>query len=257
MATRSDHELASTLATSAGALLVEVQAELVAAGVDSQTLKDEGDKRSHDYLMALLAEHRPNDAVLSEEGPEDGPEGRHNLDRLTADRIWIIDPLDGTREFGEPPRTDWAVHVALVEQGKPTAGAVALPGLNITLDTAHPPLLPDNAPDAPRIICSRTRPGPAAELLADVLGGELIYMGSAGAKAMAVVRGEADIYAHTGGQFEWDSCAPVAVAVFAGLHATRLDGSPLQYNCEDPYLPDLLICRQELAQPVLTTLTGF
>jgi len=142
MATRSDHELASTLATSAGALLVEVQAELVAAGVDSQTLKDEGDKRSHDYLMALLAEHRPNDAVLSEEGPEDGPEGRHNLDRLTADRIWIIDPLDGTREFGEPPRTDWAVHVALVEQGKPTAGAVALPGLNITLSfQTTPPML--------------------------------------------------------------------------------------------------------------------
>lgn len=256
MADCSDHELASMLAASAGALLVEARAELAAAGVDTDTLKDEGDQRSHNYLMALLAEHRPNDAVLSEEGPAEAAEGRGNLNRLTADRLWIIDPLDGTREFGELPRTDWAVHVALVENGLPTAGAVALPGLDITLDTATPPVVPDNASDSPRIICSRTRPGPAAERLAEELEGELIYMGSAGAKAMAVVRGEADIYAHTGGQFEWDSCAPVAVAASAGLHTSRLDGSALRYNCEDPYLPDLLICRQELVQAVLSTLAG-
>ncbi|MFV2039905.1 MAG: 3'(2'),5'-bisphosphate nucleotidase CysQ, partial [Acidimicrobiales bacterium] len=187
---------------------------------------------------------RPADAVLSEEGSDDPS-------RLTAARVWIIDPLDGTREFGEPPRTDWAVHVALVENGRPTAGAVALPALGVTLSTCFPPTLPAATGGAPRIICSRTRPGPAAELLGDKLDGELIYMGSAGAKAMAVVRGDADIYAHTGGQYEWDSCAPVAVAEAAGLHTSRLDGSPLVYNTPDPYLPDLLICRRELAEQVL------
>mgnify|MGYP001817298679 CR=1 FL=1 len=247
MATQEDHRLAASLATDAGALLLEVRAEL--ADADPTTLKDEGDRRSHELLVRLLAEQRPDDAILSEEGKDD-------LERLQAARVWIIDPLDGTREFGEPPRTDWAVHVALVEGGRPTAGAVALPGLGLTLHSGEPAVVPDAPAGGPRIICSRTRPGPAAELLAEALDGELIFMGSAGAKAMAVVRGEADIYAHTGGQYEWDSCAPVAVATAAGLSATRLDGSPLTYNNEDSYLPDLLICRSELRDDVLRALAG-
>ena len=248
MAEPSDHSLAAQLASEAGELLIATRRELTDAGADGRTLKDEGDRRSHELLMQRLAEHRPDDAVLSEEGKDD-------LARLDAARVWIIDPLDGTREFGEPPRTDWAVHVALVEGGTPTVGAVALPGLGLTLATDEPPQVPAGTGDRPRIICSRTRPGPAAERLAEALDGELVYMGSAGAKSMAVVRGDADIYAHTGGQYEWDSCAPVAVVHAAGLHASRLDGSDLVYNREDSYLPDLLICRPELTAAVLGALT--
>ena len=249
MAQPADHQVAATLATDAGKLLVELRHKLAEAGVSGRELKDEGDRKSHNLLMGLLAGARPHDAILSEEGEDDAA-------RLSAERVWIIDPLDGTREFGEPPRADWAVHVALVEDSVPTAGAVALPALGITLGTDPPIVTPPAPPGPPRVICSRTRPGPAAEVLRESFGSELILMGSAGAKAMAVVRGEADIYAHTGGQFEWDSCAPAAVALAAGLHATRLDGSPLQYNQADPYLPDLLICRSELAPRVLDALSG-
>lgn len=247
MADPEDHELAAELAEKAGELLLRVRDELSAA--DAKTLKDEGDRRSHELLMDLLSEHRGDDSVLSEEGKDDPT-------RLGAERVWIIDPLDGTREFGEPPRSDWAVHVALVEGGSPTAGAVALPGLGLTLSTVRPPVSPPPPTEPVRIICSRTRPGPAAEKLATDLGGELLYLGSAGAKAMAVVRGDADIYAHTGGQYEWDSCAPVAVALAAGLHASRLDGTSLVYNCADPYLPDLLICSPILVEQVLESLAG-
>ncbi|MFT6813945.1 MAG: 3'(2'), 5'-bisphosphate nucleotidase, partial [Ilumatobacter sp.] len=153
-----------------------------------------------------------------------------------------------------PPRSDWAVHVALVEQHTPTVGAVALPGLATTLHTGQPPTLQPAIDGPPRIVCSRTRPGAAADVLVEALGGELVRMGSAGAKSMAVVRGEADIYAHTGGQYEWDSCAPAAVAAAAGLHTSRLDGSPLRYNAANPYLPDLLICRPELAERAIAAL---
>jgi len=224
-------------------LLLEVRAEL--ADAEPTVRKDEGDRRAHEYLMAALADTRPGDAVLSEEGKEASPE--QLADRLAAPRTWIIDPLDGTREFGEIPRTDWAVHVALVEAGAPTCGAVALPGANTTLATGTDLVVPDMVGDIPKVIASRSRPGPAAEAVCKALGGEMVLMGSAGAKAMAVVRGEADIYAHTGGQYEWDSCAPVAVALAAGLHASRIDGSPLVYNNADPYLPDLLICRPQFA----------
>lgn len=237
-----DNQLCAALATEAGALLLDVRAEL--ADAEPQHRKDEGDRRSHEFLMEALRAARPDDAILSEEGKDDHA-------RLNADRTWIIDPLDGTREFGEIPRTDWAVHVALVVAGSPIAGAVALPGLDLTLATGVAAPVLDAAPSAPRVIASRTRPGPAAEAIAEALDGEMVFMGSAGAKSMAVVRGEAEIYAHTGGQYEWDSCAPVAVAVAAGLHATRLDGSPLVYNNADPYLPDLLICRPEYAQAAL------
>lgn len=238
----NDHQLAARLATEAGVLLLAVREEL--ADAEPQVRKDEGDRRAHNYLMEALSKDRPDDAVLSEEGKDD-------KERLSAARAWIVDPLDGTREFSEVPRTDWAVHVALVENGVPTAGAVALPGLDLTLVTDSGLTLPAAHGGAPRVIASRTRPGPAAEAVAEALGGEMIFMGSAGAKSMAVVRGEADIYAHTGGQFEWDSCAPVAVALDAGLHASRIDGSPLVYNNEDPYLPDLLICRPEFAEAAL------
>ncbi len=196
--------------------------------------------------MARLGELHPEDAVLSEEGKDDAR-------RLDAERVWIIDPLDGTREFGEPPRTDWAVHVALVIGGEPVAGAVALPARGLVLSTAAPPSL-TNPSHAIRLAVSRTRPPAAAEQLAGALGAELVPMGSAGAKAMAVVLGEADVYAHSGGQYEWDSAAPVAVARSAGLHCSRLDGAPLVYNRPDSWLPDLLICRPELAERVLAAL---
>ena len=176
--------------------------------------------------------------------------------RLGAERAWIVDPLDGTREFGESERTDWAVHVALVEHGELAAGAVALPARRLTLtsDPAPPPAPPVDRP--PRVVVSRTRPPVEAELVAERLGGTLVPMGSAGAKAMAVVSGEVDIYLHTGGQHVWDSAAPVAVAAAAGLHTSRVDGSPLAYDAESTWLPDLLICRPELADAVLDVLAG-
>jgi 3'(2'), 5'-bisphosphate nucleotidase len=196
--------------------------------------------------MAALKEAVPDDAVLSEEGRDDQT-------RLSASRVWIIDPLDGTREFGEG-RDDWAVHVGLVEGGRAVAGAVALPARSMVLGT-RPSTIERGSfgpvPSAPRVLVSRSRPPAAATAIADALGGQLVPLGSAGAKAMAVVLGEADVYAHSGGQYEWDSCAPVAVAEAAGLHVSRLDGSPLRYNNPDPYLPDLLICRKELADAVI------
>ena len=245
--THDDHLEAERIATAAGELLVALRQELTEQGVDSRTLKDEGDRQSHEFIMAELARVRPDDAVLSEEGKDD-------RERLSAERVWIVDPVDGTREFSEPPRTDWAVHVALVVDGRPVAGAVALPALGTTLSTATPPTIPESGAIPPRMIVSRTRPPAAATAVAEHLGAELVEMGSAGAKAMSVVRGESEMYAHSGGQYEWDSCAPVAVAVAAGLHASRADGTPFSYNNEDPYLPDLLICRKEYADRALEVL---
>ena len=241
-----DHTLARTLATDAGALLLELRA---GAGpeTDPKSLRAAGDARSHDFLMSALAEHRPADAVLSEEGRDDRR-------RLTADRVWIVDPLDGTREFGEAGRTDWAVHVALWERGELAAGAVALPGLGVTFATDAPPGLAAPVAGPTRLLVSRTRPPDFARRLAELVESELVPLGSAGAKAMAVIRGEADAYAHAGGQYEWDSAAPVAVALAAGLHASRVDGSPLRYNAEDVYQPDLLICRPELADELLAAI---
>lgn len=244
-----DHRLAHNLATQAGELLTALRADLHEQGVDGRELKDEGDRRSHEFLMAELTKARPDDAILSEEGADDHA-------RLDAERVWIIDPLDGTREFGEVPRTDWAVHVALVVAGTPIAGAVALPAQGVTLSTAEVLSLKEAPEGAPRFVASRTRPGPSADILTTHLRAEMIPMGSAGAKAMAVVQGEAEIYAHTGGQYEWDSCAPVAVASAAGFHTSRIDGSPLTYNNANPYLPDLLVCRPELASEVLDVLNA-
>jgi 3'(2'), 5'-bisphosphate nucleotidase len=236
-----DHELAGALAEAAGRLLLEVRASLRDAS--ERERRDAGDARSHALLLAELARARPGDAVLSEEGLDDPS-------RLRAERVWIVDPLDGTREFGELDRSDWAVHVALWEAGELVAGAVALPAQGVTLRTPSVALAPGRD-GPPRIVVSRTRPPALAEHVRARLGGELVPMGSAGAKMCAVVQGAADVYVHAGGQYEWDSAAPVAVARAAGLHASRLDGSPLRYNREDPLLPDVVVCRPELAAAVL------
>ena len=244
-ATSADHELAVRAATAAGRLLVEVRAQMT--GSHPMHVGDEGDRRAQDLLAAMLAAEAPGDAILSEEARDD-------LVRLERRRVWIIDPLDGTREFREPGRTDWAVHVALCIDGVPAAGAVALPARGVTLGTDPPPSPVPPWEGPPRILVSRTRPPAQSQVIRDALGGELVPLGSAGAKAMAVVLGEADVYAHAGGQYEWDNAAPAAVAAAAGLHVSRLDGSALRYNQPDPWLPDLLICRRELAPAVLAAL---
>ena len=244
-----DHLLAAELATGAGRILLDLRRRLDDGDAPGE-VKDAGDAASHAWLTGQLTQRRPNDAVLSEEGEEDPA-------RVNAERLWIIDPLDGTREFGEAGRTDWAVHVALVVGGEAVAGAVALPGMDVTLHTAEPPIVPDNGQRPPIVVVSRTRPPAAAQAVAHALGGELLPMGSAGAKAMAVVRGEADVYVHTGGQYEWDSAAPVAVALAAGLHCSRVDGSPLEYGRSSTWLPDLLIVRPELAEPTLKALRTY
>lgn len=236
----SDAELAARLAAAAGRILIEVRESGL---IDGKTLGKAGDQIANAFLMRALAERRPDDVVLSEESADDAS-------RLARSRVWIIDPVDGTREYGEC-RTDWAVHVGLAVDGLALMGAVALPGLDLVLRSDDPPSVPaGNQP--PRLVVSRTRPAAEAVAVAEAIGATLVPMGSAGAKAMAVVRGEADIYLHTGGQYEWDSCAPVAVAHAAGLHVSRADGSPLRYNARDTYLPDLLICRPELARQVLS-----
>lgn len=245
--THDDHLEAARIATAAGELLLAIRDEMSTRGADSREMKDEGDRQSHEFIMEELRRVRPDDAILSEEGKD-------STERLTAERTWIVDPVDGTREFSEPPRTDWAVHVAMVIDGKPVVGAVALPALGVTLSTADPVTMPESGKNPPRMIVSRSRPPAAALAVAEQLGAELVEMGSAGAKAMSVVRGESEMYAHSGGQYEWDSCAPVAVALAAGLHCSRIDGSELTYNHEDPYLPDLLICRPEYAQACLDAL---
>jgi 3'(2'), 5'-bisphosphate nucleotidase len=242
--TNDDHRLAADLARLAGERLLGVRRELGFG--DSAVLRDAGDAAAHDLIMAELARQRPDDAVLSEHG-----ESAH--DRVSSDRVWIVDPLDGTREFAEEGRDDWAVHIALLEDGQLVAGAVALPTRQRVLST---PLIaaPPAATEQIRIAVSRTRPPEVATAAADAVGATLVPMGSAGVKIAAVVLGDADAYLHGGGQYEWDSAAPVAVARAAGLHTSRLDGTPLQYNQPDPWLPDLLVCRPELAEKLLAAI---
>ena len=236
-----DDRLAADLAAEAGRRLLALRDR----GGDPDVLRREGDRRSHEFLAAELARQRPGDALLSEEG-KDSPA------RLSASRVWIVDPLDGTREFGEPGRTDWAVHVALWQRGELTAGAVALPAQGKTLSTAEPGAHrePRGAPMM-RLVVSRTRPPDFTARLADKIGAVVLPLGSAGAKAAAVICGDADAYVHSGGQYEWDSAAPVAVALAAGLHASRIDGSKLRYNQDPPSVPDILICQAALAQTLL------
>lgn len=237
-----DVALAAYLAAGAGGILMALRGSSDLTGND---LGDAADKAANDFLVAQLREHRPDDALLSEEECD-------NQARLSVNRVWIIDPLDGTREYREG-RDDWAVHVGLSIDGVAAKGAVALPALDLVLTSDEdggfsPP------PERPRMVVSRTRATQECTAVAEALNAELIPMGSAGAKAMAVVRGEADIYLHSGGQHQWDNCAPVAVALAHGLHASRIDGSPLIYNEESTLLPDLLICRKEWAEPVLALL---
>ncbi len=240
--TLSDADLAAHLAEQAGKILLQVRESGMFSG---KSLGKAGDQTANQFLVHALREQRPDDGLLSEEEKD-------NDERLSQSRVWIVDPVDGTREYGEA-RTDWAVHVALAIDGVPTIGAVALPGLGVVLRTDTPVAVPP-APAKLRMVVSRTRPAKEAVDVAEKLGAELVPMGSAGAKAMAIVRGEADIYLHTGGQYEWDSCAPAAVALAHGLHASRIDGSPLIYNQKDVYMPDLLICRKEHAEQVLKLL---
>jgi 3'(2'), 5'-bisphosphate nucleotidase len=240
--TPEDHLLAAELATRAGLRLLALREE----GHPTDELRTLGDAESNRYLVSALEATCPNDAILSEESLDD-------LKRLSRHRVWIVDPLDGTREFGEAGRTDFAVHVALAVGGVATVGAVALPGRDLLLSTARAqPEVPRRDPaQSLRIVVSRSRPPAFARAVADELDGELLELGSAGAKAMAVVLGEADAYLHAGGMHEWDTCAPVAVATACGLHASRVDGRPLRYNQRKPWQPDLLICRPELAQRIL------
>ncbi|MGE0774168.1 MAG: 3'(2'),5'-bisphosphate nucleotidase CysQ [Sphingomonadaceae bacterium] len=242
MSALSDAALARQLAEEAGKLLLSLRSE---GGFEGKALGVEGDQRANRYLMDRLREERPDDAILSEEEKDDPS-------RLKASRVWIIDPLDGTREYGEG-REDWAVHVALAVDGAARDGAVALPAIGLTLCSGEPAVVPPHEGRL-RMLVSRTRPPAEALAVAEKLDAELVPMGSAGAKAMAVVRGLADIYLHAGGQYEWDNAAPVAVANAAGLHASRMDGSLMAYNNANPYLPDLLICRPELADRIMDAL---
>jgi 3'(2'), 5'-bisphosphate nucleotidase len=264
LTTADDHALAHDLAERAGRLLLDLRAQ----GGDPAALKDAGDRSSHEFLMAELAKARPADAVLSEEGLDDKA-------RLTAGRVWIVDPLDGTREFGEPPRTDWAVHVALWvrgaegasdsgnagaagEPGELTAGAVALPAQGTTLSTLN--AADGTSPSGSgaqrplRMVVSRTRASQLVKDVAAILNADLVPCGSAGAKAATVITGENDVYLHSGGFYEWDTAAPVAVARAAGLHVSRIDGSDVAYNQENPYLPDILVCRPAIAGLLLNAI---
>ncbi|GAA1710171.1 3'(2'),5'-bisphosphate nucleotidase CysQ [Isoptericola hypogeus] len=263
--TLSDADLAVALADGAGAVLRGLRADVDAAGGDfeARAFKDAGDAASQEWLAAALAHARPDDAVLSEEAKDDAS-------RLDADRVWIIDPLDGTREFAERQadgeragdwRDDFAVHVALWQRGQGlTAGAVGLPARGAvpsTRDGGTPGDVGDVlAGRRPlRIAASRSRPPAFVSDLAARGDVELVPMGSAGVKVVSVVDGTVDAYVHGGGQYEWDSAAPVAVAVAAGLDCTRLDGTPLEYNRQDPWLPDLFVCHPALASHLRAALT--
>ncbi len=237
---KGDAELAAQIAEAAGRLLVELRTTTD----DPATLKREGDAQANVLILDALHRARPDDPILSEESADDRT-------RLGSERAWIVDPLDGTREYAEKDRDDWAVHVALAINGVAEIGAVALPARGMVLSTDPAPRLAPAGPGPVRLVVSRTRPPAVTDDLQRALGAELVPMGSAGAKTMAIVLGDADVYAHAGGQYQWDSAAPVAVARAAGLHTSRLDGSPLRYNESDPYLPDLLVCRPELADRVI------
>jgi 3'(2'), 5'-bisphosphate nucleotidase len=243
----TDQQLASRVATEAGVMLVELRDELVAEGIHYWDLKDEGDIAGHRYIMSALTAARPDDVILSEEAAD-------NRKRLSAERVWIIDPIDGTNEFAEHPRHDWAIHIALWESGELTAASVALPTLGITFDASPAAVVPPSTREKPLLVTSRSRNPYCAVMVANALGCDVARLGSAGAKAMAIVMGEADIYVHDGGMYQWDSAAPAAVAKAAGLHVSRIDGSELKYNQESLWLPDFLVCRVELAEPALKAL---
>lgn len=228
-------------------MLVELRNDLVRNVVSYWDLKDEGDWAAHKFIVEALRTTRPRDVILSEEAADDRA-------RLSAERVWIIDPIDGTNEFAEPPRQDWAIHIALWERGELVAGSVALPALGMVFDVDPAPVVPTANRSRPVLVTSRTRNPYCAVIVAHALGCDVGRLGSAGAKTMAVVMGEADIYVHDGGMYQWDSAAPAAVAKAAGLHVSRIDGSPLVYNEASLWLPDILVCRPELAEQALGAL---
>jgi 3'(2'), 5'-bisphosphate nucleotidase len=236
----NDAALARSVADEAGALL---RALCTGGGCTGRELGERGDREANALILERLKAERPDDFVLSEEAADDGL-------RCAERRVWIVDPLDGTREYSSQ-REDWAVHIGLAIDGRPVDGAVALPMLGRTIATDATPALQPLGDARPRMLVSRSRCPDLATRVAEAIGAELVPMGSAGAKAMAVLEGRAEIYLHAGGQYEWDNCAPVAVAKAAGLHASRIDGSEIVYNCRDPLVPDLLICRVEWAERVL------
>ncbi|MFM1837140.1 MAG: hypothetical protein RLZZ327_14 [Actinomycetota bacterium] len=251
----SDAELATQLARDTGRLLVELRDRLARDGASPWHLMDAGDALAHRFIVDTLRRDRPNDAVLSEEGADDAA-------RLSAQRVWIVDPLDGTSEFGEDGREDWAVHIALWDRQAGTGGdlvaaAVALPALDTTLSTLPPPPVPKRHDRTPLMVVSRSRTPAVAAAVAHELGYDGVRLGSAGAKTMAVVLGHVDVYLHAGGQYQWDSAAPIAVARAAGLHTSRIDGSPLVYNDRDTWLPDLLVCQPHLADDILRAVRNF
>jgi 3'(2'), 5'-bisphosphate nucleotidase len=243
MNSSDDHALAAAVARCAGDVLNALRRSPLLEG---KVLGQAGDAAANQLILRLLQIHRPDDSILSEESVS-------TTARLANERVWIIDPLDGSREYGEvnQDRTDWAVHIALAIRGVPVACAVALPAAGIVYSTARPPMPPPVQPGKLKILVSRTRVPDIARQVAKDLDAELVPMGSAGAKAMAVLSGQAHAYLHAGGQHEWDSCAPVGVALSAGLHASRIDGSTCLYNRENTWLPDLLVCRPELAPVIL------
>jgi 3'(2'), 5'-bisphosphate nucleotidase len=245
----SDSELSTELARHTGVLLEKHREDEIERGTTVWQLKDSGDMLAHRFLMEAFGVLRPEDAVLSEEGYD-------NRQRVGAPRVWIVDPLDGTNEYGEG-RADWAVHIALCENEALTAGAVSLPSIDTVFSTDPPAVVPPKTPDTkPRLVTSRNRAPYAAVLVAEGLGCDAFRLGSAGAKTMSILMGEADIYIHDGGMHQWDSAAPAAVAMAAGLHASRIDGSPLIYNKPDTWLPDFFVCRPEYTTDILHALWG-
>lgn len=244
----SDDDLATELAREVGKRLVVHREQEIENGTTVWRLKDSGDMVAHDFLMEAFRALRPNDAVLSEEGADD-------RSRLRADRVWIVDPLDGTQEYGEG-RADWAVHIALWEKGDLTSGAVSLPSIDTVFSTNPPAPIPPKEGAKPRLVTSRNRAPYAAILVAEGLDCDAYRLGSAGAKTMSILMGEADIYVHDGGMHQWDSAAPAAVALAAGLHASRIDGSPLEYNGSDTWLPDFFVCRPEYTEAILHAIWG-
>ena len=246
----TDADFATRLAIETGQILVGLRKQMFADGASQWDVKDAGDAAAQAFLAEELHTHRPDDAVLSEE------EGTTDQRRFHSDRVWIIDPLDGTREFSEPGRDDWAVHVALWENNAFGAAAVSLPAISAVFATDPAPTVPTVERERPRLITSRNRAPYSAVLVAEGLDADAVRLGSAGAKAMALLMGHADIYVHDGGMYQWDSAAPAAVAMAAGFYASRLDGSPLVYNERDPWLPDFIVCRPELAESVLKAIWG-
>lgn len=249
--TLTDAALAAVVAAEAGELLLDLRERVGYRNYyDPYGLGDAGDKLANTLILDRLRSERPQDSVLSEEAVDD-------LSRVNADRVWIVDPVDGTHEYSMPGRSDWAVHIALWQRssgssaGHITDAAVALPALGEVFRTDTVAAPPPRVPGPIRITASANRPPAVLWRIREQLDIHLVHIGSAGAKAMAVVRGDVDAYLHAGGQWEWDSAAPAGVLWAAGMHASRIDGAPLVYNRRDPYLPDLLMCRQELADVLL------